>query len=70
MKTTSSRQQMNDGPAEANGIGHASQTVHAAEDDVARRAFQLYEQRGCEPGRDLDDWLQAEQDRQRRHSAT
>lgn len=30
-------------------------------DDVIRiRAYQLYEQRGCEQGHDLDDWLQAE----------
>ena len=28
--------------------------------DIARRAYELYEQRGGEPGRDLDDWLLAE----------
>jgi hypothetical protein len=31
-------------------------------DDVARRAYELYESRGSEPGRDLDDWLQAERE--------
>ena len=30
--------------------------------DVARRAYELYEARGCEPGADLGDWLQAEQE--------
>ena len=25
-------------------------------DDVARRAYELYEARGSEPGADLDDW--------------
>lgn len=29
---------------------------------IARRAYQLYEDRGCKPGRDLEDWLQAEQE--------
>jgi hypothetical protein len=27
---------------------------------VARRAYELYQQRGEVPGHDLDDWLQAE----------
>jgi hypothetical protein len=30
------------------------------EDPIRLRAYQLYEQRGCECGHDLDDWLQAE----------
>jgi hypothetical protein len=32
------------------------------EEDVARRAFELYEARGCQNGHDLEDWLQAEQE--------
>ena len=27
---------------------------------IRRRAYQLYEERGREAGRDFDDWLQAE----------
>jgi hypothetical protein len=27
---------------------------------IRTRAYELYEQRGCEDGRELDDWLQAE----------
>jgi HSP20 family molecular chaperone IbpA len=27
---------------------------------VACRSYELYERRGCEPGRELEDWLQAE----------
>jgi hypothetical protein len=27
---------------------------------IARRAYELFEERGREPGRDLDDWLCAE----------
>ncbi len=42
--------------AESSDIGSQELT----EEFVRRRAFQLYEQRGCEQGHDLDDWLQAE----------
>lgn len=31
-------------------------------DDIARRAHQLYEARGGEHGRDLEDWYQAERE--------
>ena len=31
-------------------------------DEIARRAYSLYEQRGHTSGRDVDDWLQAERD--------
>ncbi len=33
-----------------------------AREDIARRAYDLYEKRGGEPGHDMDDWLQAERD--------
>jgi hypothetical protein len=29
-------------------------------DMIARRAYELYEERGCADGDDLDDWLRAE----------
>ena len=29
-------------------------------DEIARVAYQLYQQRGCADGHDLDDWLKAE----------
>lgn len=32
----------------------------ANHDDIERRAYELYETRGREDGRDLDDWLNAE----------
>lgn len=31
-------------------------------DDIARRAYQLYEERGREHGRDREDWFQAERE--------
>jgi hypothetical protein len=30
------------------------------QEQIRRRAFELYEQRGREDGHELDDWLQAE----------
>ena len=30
--------------------------------DVAKRAFELYCQRGCQDGYDVQDWLQAERE--------
>lgn len=30
--------------------------------DIARRAYEIYESRGGADGRDMDDWLQAEQE--------
>jgi hypothetical protein len=29
-------------------------------DEVARRAYELYQRRGGTPGRDVEDWLEAE----------
>ena len=28
--------------------------------EVAKIAYELYEQRGCQPGHEVDDWLEAE----------
>lgn len=38
------------------------QHVLNLEDEIRRRAYELYEQRGREDGRDLEDWLQAEEE--------
>jgi hypothetical protein len=35
-------------------------------DEIARRAYQLFEEHGREHGRDLEDWLQAEHDLRQR----
>jgi hypothetical protein len=37
----------------------------ADRDEIARRAYERYEERGREHGHDLDDWLEAERDLQR-----
>ena len=33
-----------------------------SEEAIRNRAYQIYEERGCEPGYELDDWFQAEAD--------
>jgi Protein of unknown function (DUF2934) len=36
--------------------------IEPSHEDIARRAYQLYEERGGEHGHDLDDWFQAERE--------
>ena len=31
-------------------------------EDIAHRAYELYTQRGCEPGKHVEDWIRAEQE--------
>ena len=35
---------------------------HPQHEEIALRAYEFFLQRGCEHGRDLDDWLQAERE--------
>ena len=37
-------------------------------EDIARLAYERFEDRGREPGHDVEDWLQAEHDLQQRQS--
>ena len=48
-----------------NGNGHTTPSV--LEEEIRRRAYELYEQRGCIPGREHEDWLIAEQEIVARH---
>ena len=36
--------------------------VSNVEDEIRRRAYELYEQRGREDGHDLEDWFRAEEE--------
>jgi hypothetical protein len=47
------------GPAPVNPLG-ASAPV--SDGEIARRAYDIFLARGCEHGRDLEDWLQAERE--------
>jgi Protein of unknown function (DUF2934) len=33
-----------------------------SKENVAHRAYELYVQRGCEPGKDVEDWVSAERE--------
>jgi len=33
-----------------------------SQEDIAHRAYELYTQRGREPGNDVEDWVRAEQE--------
>ena len=39
---------------------HPTQASNELQEQIRLRAYELYEQRGGEDGRELDDWLQAE----------
>jgi len=42
------------------GVGNS-----ARDEEIRRRAFEIYLERGEHPGRDLDDWFQAEREIER-----
>lgn len=55
-------------PDSGNGNGDAAQYSPADfEAEVRLRAYELYQQRGCEPGQDEQDWFAAEREVLSRH---
>ena len=49
-------------PSPGGGKEEPSVVNPAREEEIKRRAYELYLERGEEPGRDLEDWLQAERE--------
>ena len=49
-------------PSTEVGREEGSEVNPAREQDIRRRAYELYLERGEEPGHDLEDWLQAERE--------
>jgi Protein of unknown function (DUF2934) len=47
-------------PSQEAGTGEVSIANGARAEEIRRRAYEIYLERGEQPGRDLDDWLQAE----------
>ena len=45
--------------------GEVSVGNRGREEQIRRRAYEIYLELGEEPGRDLDDWLQAERELER-----
>ena len=42
------------------GTGEISVGSAARDEQISRRAYEIYLERGAQPGREVDDWLQAE----------
>jgi len=42
--------------------GEVSVGNSVRDEEIRRRAYEIYLERGEQPGRDLDDWLQAERE--------
>jgi hypothetical protein len=59
-KTRTSRQPKQ--PSTDAGKEERSVVNPAREEKIKRRAYEIYLERGEEPGRDLEDWLQAERE--------
>jgi hypothetical protein len=53
-------QTKNAAPAEPSRESNSQVAEPMAREAVALRAYELFQERGREPGRDLDDWLRAE----------
>jgi hypothetical protein len=47
-------------PTAESDVLAGNQSANLPDHDIALRAFELYCERGCQHGHDLDDWLQAE----------
>jgi hypothetical protein len=45
--------------------GEVSVGKSARDERIRRRAYEIYRERGEQPGRELDDWLQAERELER-----
>ena len=52
-------------PSQEAGTGEVSIPNAARAEEIRRRAYEIYLERGEQPGCDLDDWLQAERELQR-----
>jgi hypothetical protein len=51
-----------------NGKAGNGSALAEFEPEIRMRAYELYEQRGCTPGQEAEDWLAAEREVLARHS--
>lgn len=59
-RVASPRKQVTPKPSPANNNEVKTDTLLDLEAEIRRRAYELYEKRGCTPGHEDDDWLVAE----------
>lgn len=55
-------------PTKATGTG--SRDDRPTEDEIRRRAYEIYQSRGGEVGRENEDWVQAERELRQKRKAT
>ncbi len=55
-------------PTGARGVGTSDSGP--SEDEIRRRAYEIYQSRGGEPGREMEDWVQAERELRAKRRAT
>jgi hypothetical protein len=53
---------MTNDPTKKKPKNPATESHPNLEEEIRRRAYELYEARGCEAGHDLDDWRRAEEE--------
>ena len=55
--------------AKESGLLVLDEPISTVEDEIRRRAYELYEARGGEDGHELEDWLQAKAEISRQWNA-
>ena len=56
------RQELHPIPSQEAATGDASVANAERDKEIRRRAYEIYLERGEQPGTELDDWLQAERE--------
>jgi len=51
-----------EGPSTPVAPEHENAVAEPTRDAIARRAYELFCERGCADGQDVEDWLQAERE--------
>ena len=58
MKGNSKKAETAQGKGKASGAEQKQCCVR--EEEIRKKAYELYEKRGCQPGQEWEDWLEAE----------
>ena len=50
------------GAAESKKVAQPAASARPSDEEIARRAYEIYEREGRQPGRELQNWLAAEEE--------
>jgi hypothetical protein len=56
-------------PSQSQDVQVPSDAIMPSEDEIRKRAYERYRERGGGPGRDFDDWIEAERELRKRGGA-